>query len=87
MVKHAAIYVYKCSNYLKSPFTCYKLDLSTFDHSEVIVRLYSKMENKMLLFVGFLFYGPSTYFRSFRARSVTLNTLLLGKPPRQFTNT
>ena len=37
--------------------------------------------------VWFLFYGPSTYFRSFRARSVTLTTLFLGKPPRQFTST
>ena len=37
--------------------------------------------------VWFLFYGPSTHFRSFRARSVNLATLFLGKPPRQFTNT
>ena len=35
--------------------------------------------------VWFLFYGPSTHFRSFRARSVNLATLFLGKPPRQFT--
>ena len=34
--------------------------------------------------VWFLFYGPSTHFRSFRARSVNLATLFLGKPPRQF---
>ena len=34
----------------------------------------------------FLFYGPSTHFRSFQARSVTLTTLFLGKPPRQFTS-
>ena len=37
--------------------------------------------------VWFLFYGPSTYFRSFWARSVNLATLFLGKPPRQFTST
>ena len=37
--------------------------------------------------VSFLFYGPSTHFRSFRARSVNLATLFLGKPPRQFTST
>ena len=37
--------------------------------------------------VWFLFYGPSTHFRSFRARSVNLATLFLGKPPRQFTST
>ena len=30
---------------------------------------------------------PSRHFRSFRARSVTLTTLFLGKPPRQFTTT
>ena len=39
------------------------------------------------LFFLFLFYGPSTHFRSFRARSVNLATLFLGKPPRQFTST
>ena len=37
--------------------------------------------------VWFLFYGPSTHFRSFRVRSVNLATLFLGKPPRQFTST
>ena len=37
--------------------------------------------------VWFLFYGPSTHFRSFRAWSVNLATLFLGKPPRQFTST
>ena len=30
-----------------------------------------------------MFYGPSTHFRSFRARSVNRATLFLGKPPRQ----
>ena len=30
--------------------------------------------------VWFLFYSPSTHFRSFRARSVNLATLFLGKP-------
>ena len=30
---------------------------------------------------------PSTLFRSFRAWSVSLSTLLLGKPPKQFTST
>ena len=37
--------------------------------------------------VWFLFYGPSTHFRSFQAWSVNLATLFLGKPPRQFTST
>ena len=37
--------------------------------------------------VCFLFYGPSTHFRSFRAQSVTLTTLILGKPAMQFTST
>ena len=41
---------------------------------------------KPLVLVWFLFYGPSTHFRSFRARSVTLTTLFLRKPPRQFTS-
>ena len=37
--------------------------------------------------VVLVFYGPSTFFRSFRAQSVNLSTLFLGKPPRQFTST
>ena len=37
--------------------------------------------------VVFVFYGLSTLFRSFQARSVILSTLFLGKPPRQFTST
>ena len=41
----------------------------------------------LLVLVWFLFYGPSTHFRSFRARSVNLATLFLGKPPRQFAST
>ena len=34
-----------------------------------------------MFFFWFVFYGPSTHFRSLRARSVTLITLFLGKPP------
>ena len=30
---------------------------------------------------------PSTHFKSFQARSVTLTTFFLGKPPRQLTST
>ena len=41
----------------------------------------------LLCCVVLVFYGPSTLFRSFRARSVNLSTLYLGKPPRQFTST
>ena len=37
--------------------------------------------------VVLVFYGPSTLFMSFRARSVILSTPFLGKPPRQFTST
>ena len=39
------------------------------------------------LFVVLVFYGPSTLFMSFRARSVNLSLLFLEKPPRQFTST
>ena len=42
---------------------------------------------KRLWLVVLLFYGPTTLFRPFRARSVYLSTLFLDKPPRQFTNT
>ena len=35
-----------------------------------------------ILFVWFGFYGPSSLIWSFRARSVNLTTLFLGKPPR-----
>ena len=37
--------------------------------------------------IWFLFYGPSTHFMSYRAWSVNLATLFLGKSPRQFTST
>ena len=33
--------------------------------------------------VVLVFYGPSTLPMSFKARSVNLSTLSLGKPPRQ----
>ena len=49
-----------------------------------------KVIDKGVLVVGvvvLVFYCPSTYFRSFRARSVSLSALFLGKPPRQFTST
>ena len=39
----------------------------------------------MIVVVVLMFYGPSSHFRSFRARSVNSATLFLGKPPRQFT--
>ena len=42
--------------------------------------------NTISVVVELVFYGPSTHFRSFRARSVNLATLFLGKPPRQFTS-
>ena len=35
----------------------------------------------MWVLVWFLFYGPSTHFKSFRAQWVNLATLFLGKPP------
>ena len=42
--------------------------------------------NKITVLVWLLFYCPSTHFRSFRARLVTLTILFLGKPHRQFTS-
>ena len=42
---------------------------------------------RIWLLVLFVFNGSSTHFRSFRARSVNLATLFLGKPPRPFTST
>ena len=42
---------------------------------------------KRLWLVVLLFYGPTTLFRPFRARSVYLSTLFLDKPPRKFTST
>ena len=52
-----------------------------------------KCMNETEQMVGWLvvvvFYGPSTQFRSFQARSVYLATLFLGKhrAPMQFTST
>ena len=47
-------------------------------------------QRRLCIYRGFgliSFYGPLTHFRSFRARSVNLATLFVGKPPRQFTCT
>ena len=45
------------------------------------------MTNIRLSVIVLVFYWPLTFFMSFRARSVNLSTLFLGKPPRQFTST
>ena len=37
--------------------------------------------SSVVVLVWFLFYGPSTHFRSFRARSVTITKLFLGSLP------
>ena len=37
--------------------------------------------------VVLVFYGLSTHFKSFRARSVNLSTLFLGQTPGQFNST
>ena len=42
---------------------------------------------EVYIVVVLVFYGLSTLFKSFRARSVNLSTLFLSKPPRQFTRT
>ena len=41
----------------------------------------------LVVVVVFVFYGPSTLFMSFLARSVNLSTLFMGKHPKQFTST
>ena len=72
-------------------------------HTTTVMFLRRKLENypqssnthlicfpEVLLVVAavvLVFYGPLTHFRSFRARSVNLATLFLGKPLRQFTST
>ena len=55
--------------------------LSSFSSVSSVGR---RLDILILVLVWFLFYGPSTHFRSFRAQSVNLATLFLGKPPRQF---
>ena len=42
---------------------------------------------EIVIVVVLVFYGPSTLFKSFRARSVNQSTLFEGNPPRQFTST
>ena len=49
---------------------CFEIKLNGYDHDKFLI--------------WFLFYGPSTHFRSFWAWLVNLATLFLGKPPRQF---
>ena len=62
----------------------------SLDYSTVLLkRKHGRVsfDNIIFALVWFLFYGPSTHFRSFRTGSVNLATLFLGKPPRQFTST
>ena len=47
----------------------------------------SSSEIDFLVWFDFCFTAFRHIFRSFRARSVNLTTLFLGKPPRQFTST
>ena len=66
--------------------SCGKLDNAYF--SFVFNWHSSSKDLKIFGFLGwFLFYGPSTHFRSFWVRSINLATLFLGKPPRQCTST
>ena len=57
--------------------------------SVILYVIFSKQSGYFLymLVAVLVFYGHSTHFRTFRARSVNLVTLFLDKPPRQFTNT
>ena len=53
--------------------------------SVYLLLYHAAFTNKIV--VVLMFYGPSTLFRSFQARTVNLSTLSLGKHPRQFTST
>ena len=71
-------------------FCYYDLYVSSALSSVVFILLWEERKWQLFRpspFVVFVFYGPSTLSRSIRARSVTLSTLFMGKPPRQFTST
>ena len=65
------------------------ITLSTVGEMNFVFQTGDKMMSCWLVgrLVVLVFYGPSTHFRSFQARSVNPATLFLGKPPRQFTST
>ena len=54
-----------------------------FDVSDPIIPFSLHISPRRCWLIELVFYGPSTHFRSFRARSVAL---FLGKPSGQFTN-
>ena len=87
--KHLSFYYSECKFYLNADNEC--LLCETGSYGKPFYYFYAKQIIIGLLHwyrLGwFLFYGPSTHFRSFRALSVNLATLFLGKPPRQFTST
>ena len=55
------------------------------DWNHILYFILAQVLFSLILLIWFLFYSPSTHFRSFRALSVTLTTLFLGKPPWQLT--
>ena len=68
------------------------VDINVFTKSDEIPSLPVQvikdiLNQNVVVVVVLVFYGPSIHFSSFRARSVSLSTLFLGKPPRQFTST
>ena len=67
-------------------FLSFKI-MSSQNTVSIFLDILASCKRQRLFGVGFLFYGPSTHFRSFRARSVNLATLFLGKSPRQFIST
>ena len=68
-----------------------KKSRTNFSVTDAAALMFRLQAEGMLWFVdrlvGLVFYGPSTHFMSFQARSVNLATLFLGKPPRQLTST
>ena len=73
--------------YQKSMFDRYYC-IKTFCRSKTLEKhSLDFLFNFVCWLVALVFYGPSKFFRSFRARSVNLSTPFLGKTPRQFTST
>ena len=66
----------------------YFFNLKRFDKIFNELSILTNFQTKACFVVVVLvFYGPSTLFRSFWARSVNLSTMIQGKPHRQITST
>ena len=82
--RQVTLFIYKSSN---TNYRKQEQRQSNIKQQETINGNLIFNNHEIFVVVELVFYSPSKHFMSFRARSVNLVTLFLGKPPRQLTST